>query len=690
MTADEHSDVHERALKRFRASESASRDQRKQALEDRRFCSVSGAMWEGPYELQYENKPRLEVNKVHLAVIRIFNEYRNNRMDVLFTPKTGEKADKLADACAAVYRADEEDSCGEEAFDNGFDEAVTGGFGGWRVRACYEDEEDAEDERQRLRIEPIHDADGRLFFDVDAKRQDKSDSKHAFLLVPMTHVAYEEEYDDDPASWPKSEWNKDGFDWCTPDVVYVCEYYEIEERRDTVEVWSNLVTGEELYKLKSVMDASPQDAMREELRLTGHKIVRRKKIKKPAVHKWVLSGSKILEDCDYIAGKHIPLVPVYGKRWYIDNVERFMGHVRLCKDAQRLKNIMLSKLAEIAGKSSVEKPIFHPEQVAGHEVRWSEDNIKDYPYMLVNPMTDAGGQMIASGPIAYTKPPIIPEALAALLQITEQDMKDILGNQEQGEEMQSNISGKVVELIQQKLDMQSFIYVDNMKKAIRRTGQIWLSAAKEIYVETGRKMKGITRAGETTPIEIGRETIVNGVTVPENDFSEAEFDSRVEVGPTTASRRQSIVRSLTAILQITTDPQDQQVLQSMIFANMEGEGLSDVRRYYRKKMIKMGVVEPTKEEASQAAEDAKNAPPDPNSEYLKAAAEQATAEAMQARANVVLKVGQTEKTKAETVKILSEVDHQQQTQAMEIIDRVSPNLMAPATTATQTPTTEAQ
>ena len=47
----------------------------------------------------------------------------------------------------------------------------------------------------------------------------------------------------------------------------------------------------------------------------------------------------ILEDAGYIAGKCIPIVVVYGKRWFVDNIERCMGHVRLAKDAQRLKTL---------------------------------------------------------------------------------------------------------------------------------------------------------------------------------------------------------------------------------------------------------------------------------------------------------------------------------------------------------------
>jgi len=196
--------VHQSAVSSFNRIQSALRDERLQCLQDRRFYSIAGAQWEGPLGLQFENKPQMEVNKIHLAIIRIFNEYRNNRITVDFISKDGEDRDKLAEACSALYRADEQDSTAEEAYDNAFEEAVGGGFGAWRLRTCYEDDSDADDDRQRIRIEPIFDADSSVFFDLDAKRQDKEDAKECFVITALTREAFEEEYDQDPANWPKT------------------------------------------------------------------------------------------------------------------------------------------------------------------------------------------------------------------------------------------------------------------------------------------------------------------------------------------------------------------------------------------------------------------------------------------------------------------------------------------------------
>lgn len=660
--------LHSEALAEFDNIQSALRDERLQCLQDRRFYSIAGSQWEGPLGDQFENKPKFEVNKIHLSVMRIINEYRNNRITVDFTSKDGVENDKLADTCDGLYRADEQDSVANEAYDNAFEEAVGGGFGAWRLRSVYEDEENDENEKQRIRIEPIFDADSSVFFDLQAKRQDKSDAKTCFVITSMTHSAYIETYGDDPTSWPKTIHQYE-FDWCTPDVVYVAEYYRVEEVTKTVRIFAALDGTEERYTSD---DFKSDETLEETLIAVGSKEVRQKRVKTKKVHKYIMSGGRVLEDAGYIAGKCIPIVPVYGKRWFVDNVERCMGHVRLAKDSQRLKNMQLSKLGEISALSSVEKPILVPEQIAGHQVMWAEDNLKDYPYLLVNPITGADGSTSVSGPVAYTKSPQIPPAMAALLQLTEADMNDILGNQGAGEEIVSNISGKAVELIQNKLDMQTFIYMSNMAKGMRRCGEIWLSMAKDIYIEEGRRMKAISPTGTTSSVELMKPMISSetGEITLENDLSSAKFDVNVEVGPSSSSKRSATVRALTGMMQITNDPETASVLQSMAMMNMEGEGIADVRTYFRNRLVKMGVIKPTEEEAAQMMAELQGQPEDPNAIFLQAAAEEATAKAAKARADTVKTVADAELSRAKTLETLSNVDMDSQDHALNMLETI--------------------
>jgi hypothetical protein len=658
-------EVHQQARIEFDQIQSALYQERMNCMQDRRFCSLIGAQWEGPLGNQFENKPRFEVNKVHMAVQRIINEYRNNRIGVNFVSREGEEEDKLAETCAGLYRADEQSSGAEEAYDNAFEEAVMGGFGAWRLRTEYSDDENPEDDRQHVCIEPIFDADTSVYFDLGAKRQDKADAKRCFVLTSMTHAAYKAEWNDDPSTWPKTI-TRSQFDWYTPSVVYVCEYYKIEEVSGQVRTYQSIDGKEETLWPDQI------ELKEEGMLAVGWKEVRRKKVKTKKVHKYIMSGAKILEDCGYIAGKCIPIIPVYGKRWFVDNVERCMGHVRLAKDAQRLKNMQLSKLGEIAALSAMEKPILLPEQVAGHQLMWAEDNLKNYPYLLINPVTDANGNPLPGGPVAYTKPPSIPPSMAALLQITEADMQEILGSPQQGDKMVSHLSGKTVELIQQRLDMQTFVYMSNMSKAVKRCGEVWLSIARDIFIEQGRKMKSVTSSGKMQPVELMKPVVNNeGEIEYENDLSDADYDVEVLVGPSSQTKRQATVRALTDMMTLTQDPEMTQVLSAMAMLNMEGEGISDVRDYFRHKLLKMGVLKPTDAEAQQLAQEAQNAAPDPQAEYLKAASEQAIAQAAKAQADSILSVAKAEETRAKTTETLSKVSMADQERIFALADRLT-------------------
>ena len=661
--------VHEAALNEFDRCQSVMRDERLQCLQDRRFYSIAGAQWEGPLGEQFENKPRFEVNKIHMSVIRIINEYRNNRIAVDFVSKDGSENDKLAEACNGLYRADEQDSVADEAFDNAFEEGVGGGYGAWRLRTTYEDDEDDDNEKQRIRIEPIYDADSSVFFDLDAKKQDKSDAKYCFVLYSMTRASYIDEYDDDPASWPNII-HQSQFDWNTPDVVYVAEYYRVEEVRETIRIFQTIEGEEERY---TQADFDADETLEETLFSLGTIEMRQKRVKRRKIHKYIMSGGGILEDAGYIAGKNIPIVPYYGKRWFVDNVERCMGHVRLAKDPQRLKNMQLSKLGEISALSSIEKPILMPEQVAGHQIMWAEDNIRNYPYLLINPITGPNGETQAAGPVAYTKSAAIPPAMAALLQLTEIDMAEILGNNQQAEKMVSNISGKAVELIQTRLDMQSFIYMTNMAKSMRRCGEIWLSMAKDVYVEEKRKMKAIDQMDQVSSVELMKPIIdqETGELAYENDLSKATFDVSVDVGPSFTSRRDATVRALTGMMQVTSDPETQMILQSMAIMNMDGEGIGDIKDFFRTKLVQMGVIKPTEEEQQAMMEAmAQGQQPDPQSVYLMAAAEEAQAKSIQAQANAEYSLARAEESKAKTMETLSTIDIDQRKSAIETAEKI--------------------
>jgi hypothetical protein len=231
--------------------------------------------------------------------------------------------------------------------------------------------------------------------------------------------------------------------------------------------------------------------------------------------------------------------------------------------------------------------------------------------------------------------------------------------------------------MQNKIDMQSFIYMSNFAKGVQRCGEIWLSMARDVYVEEGRKMKGINAQGQMRSIEIMQPMMSqSGEIETENDMSEAEFDVVATVGPSSVSKRAATVRALTGMMLISDDQETKAVLGAMAMMNMEGEGIDDVRTFFRKKLLRMGAIKPTDQEAAELAQAAAGQQPDPQSLYLQAAAQEAQAKAVEAQSRTVRNQADADLLRAKTLDTLANTDASEQKQALEVIDRVTKNRAA--------------
>ena len=646
--------VHARAVEGFDRAYGPQQDVRLNCLQDRRFAYVDGAQWEGNLEDQFANRPRFEVNKIQQSLTRIFSEYRNNRITVDFRPKDDAASAEDADALDGLYRSDENDSNAQEAYDNAFDEGTAGGMGAWRLRAKYEDEDDEDDEQQRICIEPIFDADSSVFFDGGAKRQDKSDARYCWVLTSMTHQEFEDTYDKSPSSFDKVT-HLTEFDWFTADVVYVAEYYEVDTVKRKVHFFRLPTTGETIKVRGEDLAGEEGDAYRQDLTDQGYVESRQKTITERRIHKYIIDGNSVLEDCGIIAGKYIPIIPFYGKRMYIDNKERIQGHGRTLKDAQQIYNMEVSALAELASTFGEQVPIFTPEQVAGLQHIWANKNIDKPAYLLVNPITDANGQQQPAGPIAYTQPPTIPPALQGLIAVAQNDIQELSGNQQQGDEIVSNISAQAVEMIQQRLDMKTFLYMDNMSKAMRHCGVVWLSMMKDLYDEQGRKMRTIGLDGTEGTIELKEPaTDKGGAAYLKNDFSGGKYDVIVDVGPAFTSKRDKTVRALIGMLQYVDDPTLKSAILGMILQNMDGEGLEDLRTFVRKRLVLAGVVKPNDDEKEILAQAQQGQQPNAQDQYLLASAAKQMADASKTASEIDKNRASAEQARAAATKAEAE------------------------------------
>ncbi len=659
---------------RFDRAYTPQQDVREKCIEATRFARVPGGQWEGAtaagtkLDDQFEKYPKFEINKVATELNRIIAEYRNNRITVKFRPGDKEASEELANKLNGLFRADYEETDGGEACDNAFDDAATGGFGCFRLTSMLVNEYDPMDERQRIAIEPVYDPSRSVWFDPDAKKYDKSDALWAFCMYSLSPEKYEAEYGKTPpASLDVTTMTSWEYDWFEPEVVYIAKYYEVRKESVDVISYRQPITGE-----IATYDSDQIEDIEDELALSGFQEVARRSVKRRRVYVSVVDGQNFLEKPRRIPGEHIPLIPVYGKRWFIDDIERVEGHIAKAMDPQRLYNLQVSMLADTAAQDPGQIPIVGMEQIRGLEKHWEARNKKRPAFLPLREVKDKTGNIIAGAtPAGYTQPAVMNQALAALLQQTSADIQEVTGGSQAMQQMPSNIAQETVNNLMNRADMASFIYLDNMAKSLKRAGEVWLSMAREVY-GSDREVRVVNEDG-TDDIALMNAQVVDrqtGQVVALNDLSTGRYDVTVDVGPSYTARRDATVSTLTQVLQSML-PQDpmRPVIQGIILDNLDGEGMDDFKEFNRKQLLTSGAVKPRNESEAQMvaqAQAAQQQQPNPemvaamaqdklaNAELQKAANEQADIQVKAFKAQTDAQVAA-----AKVVEILASADSKQ-------------------------------
>ncbi|MEL5369991.1 portal protein [Serratia nevei] len=630
---------HERVMLRFDRAYTPQQDVREKCIEATRFARVPGGQWEGAtaagtkLDDQFEKYPKFEINKVATELNRIIAEYRNNRITVKFRPGDREASEELANKLNGLFRADYEETDGGEACDNAFDDAATGGFGCFRLTSMLVNEYDPMDERQRIAIEPVYDPSRSVWFDPDAKKYDKSDALWAFCMYSLSPEKYEAEYGKTPpASLDVTTISSWEFDWFEPEVVYIAKYYEVRKESVDVISYKQPLTGE-----IATYDSDQIEDIEDELAEAGFVEVARRSVKRRRVYVSVVDGQNFLEKPRRIPGEHIPLIPVYGKRWFIDDIERVEGHIAKAMDPQRLYNLQVSMLADTAAQDPGQIPIVGMEQIRGLEKHWEARNKKRPAFLPLREVKDKAGNIIAGAtPAGYTQPAVMNQALAALLQQTSADIQEVTGGSQAMQQMPSNVAQETVNNLMNRADMASFIYLDNMAKSLKRAGEVWLSMAREVY-GSEREVRVVNEDG-TDDIALMNAQVVDrqtGRVVALNDLSTGRYDVTVDVGPSYTARRDATVSVLTNVLNsmLPTDPL-RPAVQGIIMDNLDGEGLEDFKEFNRKQLLTSGIAKPRNQEEQQIVQQAQMAAQSqPNPEMVLAQAQMVAAEAENKKAD---------------------------------------------------------
>lgn len=577
-----------------------------------------------------------EFNILRKATREIMSDLRTNQVQIEFEPKADSR-DADAELLNGIYLSSDRENTSIEAYDNASQECVDCGIGGWELLTEYESNR-AGDRNQRIRRRPIYEFNNTAFPDPNAKLLDKSDAKYWSLLEPYSKDGYKalyeeltgKETDADLENFASPECSY-VFPWVTGnEVYYVVRFYHRTMVKDKILTFTGPFDTRKHRESDLLGRGEEGDLdLMEELLEQGYEITGEKSIKRWQVTCYIASGEEILKSY-VVAGEHIPVVPMYGERAFVEGEETYEGVVRLAKDPQRLRNFVMSYLGDIVSRSPREKPIFFPEQIAKYENMYNINGVENnFPYVLQNRKAPDGSEL-PIGPVATLPAPQIPPALTNLIDLTRQSVEDVANPGLPKDIMDADMSGHAIELLQARLDNQSQVYQDHRKHAQRYDAVVFASMASNVY-DAPRKVT-ITLPDGSRKVEEVMSTVMDedtGELVVLNDLTGLEFDVYASLGPSYNSKREKTFEQLGEMADqfAQSDPAMQKILMLKRMTLMDGVNWQDVRDYANKQLIIAGVKQPETDEEIAFAEEMANQPEQPDPNMVLAQAEQMKAQA---------------------------------------------------------------
>jgi hypothetical protein len=661
--SSDSSDFIEEYKKRLKKAVAAERSNREAAVLSLRMSD--GDQWDDKEKSRrtQRGRPVLTGNLLEASIMQAVGDARHNHARVKVRSVSAGGDQKLADIRAGIIREVEYVSNAEAIYDYAHEMQCRGAYGAWRVltRYCKDNPFIQEIYLERIK-NPLT-----VLMDPDARDAQYADAKFGFILEKMSEKEFKEKYpgkavSSDPTTATAGMTRERAYD---KGSVTVAEYYVVEEEKKTFCLMSDGRVMEKEEADRTVEEAKAQWEAQQARLLEqagleggmssgfegGHtsfrgtspqleapplSITEEKESDVPKVYRYVMSDSEILEGKQAIPGEFIPIVVAKGKEYNVEGETRVRSLIANAIDPQKYYNYWITATAEVISLAPKNPYIGTAKQFKGYEKDYAVANVENMPFLKYNVDPDAPVTKPTREPTAP-----VPAALLAEVQQAEGMVRKAIGmgNRDLGE-IGPERSGIAIRQIQKPGDIGTFVFVDNLNRAIQHSGRIVNSMIPEVY-DTRRdiRMHKEDGTGQFVPINIPAGDLVehtkanlgvyglasttaqtqetgrlnrfvkaNGHGALYNSMSSGHFEVMIDTGPNYATQRQEAGESLLKLAAI--DRRLFMIGPDLVYANQDFEGASELAKRYRK-TLPAGMVEPEPGE-----EPSKPLPPAPQAQVM--------------------------------------------------------------------------
>lgn len=519
-----------------------------------------GRQWGDDRLKKRKGRPNLTANTTALYISRVVNSVRVSPYGINVSCENKEMEELLS----GILKQIEYDSNAKDAYCTALEHATATGLGFIHIDHDYVDGDSYEQEIKICKV-----SDPRKVM-LDPYAEGVGDARYGIYFSHISSDRATELYGEDAGSgkfFGIDIYNN--FD-VPSDSVCDLYWYRLKEAKQTKYLLSD---GSEIVG----------DIDYTELATMGVYVVNERTTSKKVCETTHIVGSKIIGTTE-LDIPFIPLVPVYGKRIYQEDV-RFGGVVRDLRGLQEALNYVISTETELIANAPKTPFIIGTTQIQGLEKFWEGSAEQTPAYLPYNPISGVAPPSRADN-TAQT------QGLAQTRQMLQADMGRVVGIFDgqlgAGEVEQSGIA---LQVRNSAGDIASATYVESLEDSVQQVGRVILAMMPIIYdserVMSVRGEQGIERVS----VNVAEVLKAN------------EVDVYSDAGPSYETRRRESTAALLQVLDVLP-PEEKPKYIDLVISQLElpnkAELLNRVSSYTN--ADESGEMDPQALEALQTAE----------------------------------------------------------------------------------------
>lgn len=465
---------------------------RKNAAYDDKFV-LGQNQWNDIAKALRKGRPMPTVNKTHLAFHQIVNDFAQNLPAPDIGPDDDEAHVDVARVLMGLWRYTNKRSQGNAHRLLGFAQAVSGGWGYWKVGMRYANDRDFQLETV---VEPVPD---RLSIvdDMGALLPAGADRSYLFEVGKIRRADAEVEY-------PYNRWES-----CSADVAGAeqAALWSGGEDRPLITAWWRRIRGfksvtDQMQITEKARDGMPAKAKARTRQVAEYEVL------------WCkTNGAEVLYDragncCrGTFPSQYIPYCRTDGWKMWVDGKWHLEGNVRQAIDAQELNNYAEAGVAEFISLAP-KAPFMGPAKaIAAYKQIWDTANTAPWSFLPYDVVMGEGGVPLKPERV---EPPAPPVALLQMRENQGQNLRETLGMfQASTGQSQNDESGYARAQVRSENDTNHYHFATGFAEALQHEVTILIDLWANLY-----KNKTVLRILGEDDVSVQRVTVNEEQPVP--------------------------------------------------------------------------------------------------------------------------------------------------------------------------------